>query len=52
MTSALLRQPNGLIFKTHVQPNGLVRLIHDNLVFAYVHSALPFIRVLYHFHGL
>ena len=28
----LLRQPCGLVFKTHVQPNGLVRLIDDNLV--------------------
>ena len=37
-----------LIFKTHVQPNGLVRLIYDNLVLAYVHPALPFMRVLYH----
>ena len=38
MTSALLRQPNGLIFKTHVQPDGLIRLIDYNLVLGGIHS--------------
>ena len=27
-----LRQPHGFVFKTNVQPNGLVRLIDNNLV--------------------
>ena len=37
----LLRQPHRLVFKAHVQPNGLVRLIDDNLVLARSHSTLP-----------
>ena len=39
-----LRQPYGLVFKSHVQPNGLVRLIHDNLVLARGHLILPFMH--------
>ena len=35
-----LRQPHGLVFKTHVQTDGLVRLVHDNLVFACAHLTL------------
>ena len=38
MTSALLHQPNGLIFKTHVQPDGLIQLIDYNLVLGGIHS--------------
>ena len=33
-----LRQPHGLVFKTHVQPDGLVRLIDDNLVLGGIHN--------------
>ena len=36
-----LRQPHGLVFKPHVQPDGLVRLIDDYLVLARSHSTLP-----------
>ena len=38
---------HGLVFKTHIQPNGLVQLIDDNLVLARGHLALPFMHILY-----
>ena len=33
LRKARLVEPHRLVFKTYVQPDGLVRLIHDNLVF-------------------
>ena len=40
-------QPHGLIFKTHVQPDGFVRLVHDNLVLVSAHSVFLSMRILY-----
>ena len=34
-----LRQPHGLVFEPHVQPDGFVRLVDDNLVLVRGHSA-------------
>ena len=36
-----------LVFKTDVQPDGFVRLVHDYLVFVCGHLGLPFMRILY-----
>ena len=36
-----LRQPHRFVFKTDVQPDGLVRLVDDNLVLSAFHSYFP-----------
>ena len=42
-----LRQPHGLVFKSYVQPNGLIRLVDDDLVFTRCH-----LNVLFSFHSI
>ena len=36
ITQLRLCKPYGFVFKTHVKPNGFIRLIHDNLIFCFV----------------
>ena len=42
-----LRQPHGLVFKSYIQPNGLIRLVDDDLVFTRCH-----LNVLFSFHSI
>ena len=38
ITQSRLIEPHRLVFKAHVQPNGFVRLINDDLVLFFAHN--------------
>ena len=38
ITQSRLIEPQRLVFKAHVQPNGFVRLLNDDLILFFAHN--------------